>query len=72
MNNIAVHRKKLGLSQSALASLIGWNTSRLSNYEIEFRTASLEDSRLIVRALNSLGADVTLDDLFPPGGSKAK
>ncbi|WP_390901478.1 helix-turn-helix transcriptional regulator [Serratia fonticola] len=66
MNNIAVNRKKLGLSQSALASLIGWTTSRLSNYEIEIRTPSLDDSRLIVSALNSLGAEVTLDDIFPP------
>lgn len=33
MNNIANERKKLGITQSALACACGWNQSRLANYE---------------------------------------
>lgn len=33
MNNIANERKKLGITQSALAGACGWNQSRLANYE---------------------------------------
>lgn len=38
MNNIANERKKLGITQSALAGACGWNQSRLANYESGIRT----------------------------------
>lgn len=66
MNNIAEQRKKLGISQAVLASSIGWGQSRIANYELNIRTPSLNDCRAIVEALQKLGANCSLDDVFPP------
>lgn len=66
MNNIANERKKLGITQSALAGACGWNQSRLANYESAIRTPDLESCRRLVKALNKLGSKTTLDGLFPP------
>lgn len=66
MNLISVYRKKASISQLTLAQKVGWNQPRLANYESNLRTPSLADSRLIVLALNSLGASCSLDDVFPP------
>ncbi|CAG9414887.1 TPA: helix-turn-helix transcriptional regulator [Providencia stuartii] len=66
MNNIAEQRKKLGISQAVLASSIGWGQSRIANYELSIRTPSLNDCRVIVEALQKLGAKCSLDDVFPP------
>jgi len=70
MNFISKYRKKGGLSQQALAVQIGWGQSRLANYEVNTRTPSLSDSRLIVSALNELGVQCSLDDVFPPNESE--
>lgn len=66
MNLISHYRKQANISQVALAQELGWNQPRLANYESNLRTPSLEDSRLIVAALKSLGVDCSLDDVFPP------
>lgn len=66
MNNIANQRKKLGISQAALASSIGWGQSRIANYESSIRTPSLDDCRAIVEALRVFGAKCSLDEVFPP------
>ncbi|EFL7403072.1 helix-turn-helix transcriptional regulator [Escherichia coli] len=66
MNNIANERKKLGITQSALAGACCWNQSRLANYESGIRTPDLESCRRLVKALNKLGSKTTLDGLFPP------
>ncbi|MDD9245271.1 helix-turn-helix transcriptional regulator [Enterobacter soli] len=66
MNQISKYRKIGGLSQQALAQQVGWGQSRLANYEVNARTPSLSDSRLIVTALNRLGVVCCLDDVFPP------
>ncbi|HDX2972500.1 TPA: helix-turn-helix transcriptional regulator [Escherichia coli] len=66
MNNITNERKKLGITQSALAGACGWNQSRLANYESGIRTPDLESCRRLVKALNKLGSKTTLDGLFPP------
>lgn len=66
MNNIAKERKKLGLTQNALAKKLNWGQSRISNYESGLRNPSLSDCRSIVLALNKLGSETTLDDIFPP------
>lgn len=66
MNLISHYRKKANISQVALAQHLGWNQPRLANYESNLRTPSLEDSRLIVGALKSLGVNCSLDDVFPP------
>lgn len=56
-------RKKAGLSQPALAAKCGWmapsSQSRLSNYEVGKRDASLNDLNKIAIALK-----VSLEDLF--------
>lgn len=71
MNNIAEQRKKIGISQAALASAIGWGQSRIANYELDIRTPGLAESRLIVEGLNRLGCNCSLDDVFPPTTSAA-
>ncbi|HEY3982665.1 helix-turn-helix transcriptional regulator, partial [Cedecea sp.] len=55
MNHISYFRKKANISQQALAREAGWNQPRLANYERSLRVPSLDDSRHIVSALNSLG-----------------
>ncbi|WP_064698666.1 helix-turn-helix transcriptional regulator [Halomonas caseinilytica] len=66
MNRIADIRHKNGIKQKDLAGQLGWPSPRLSNYETGLRTPSLDISRDIVHALQVLGADCTLDDVFPP------
>lgn len=63
-NNIQMYRKKLGVSCNDLGGMIGFSQQRLSNYELG-RPPKLPDCRLIVWALNTLGADATIDDVFP-------
>lgn len=65
MNNIAKIREKLGITQRQLAISLGWKQGRIGNYETGIRTPSLKTSRQIVSALNQLGANVVLDDVFP-------
>lgn len=65
MNNIATERKKLGITQSALAGACGWNQSRLANYESGIRAPDLESCRRLVEAFNELGSKTDLDALFP-------
>ena len=69
MNRISELRGKAKISQIALADELGWSQGRLSNYESGRRVPSLADSRAITAALNKLGANCTLDDVFPVEGS---
>lgn len=66
MNRIAEIRERDQIKQGDLAKSLGWQRSRLSNYETDRRVPSLSDSRSIVAALNRLGAHCTLDEVFPP------
>lgn len=65
MNKIAEYRRKNGVSQGYLALICGWKPSRLSMYETWRRKPGLNDCRKIVIALNKLGIECTLDDIFP-------
>ncbi|WP_439412950.1 helix-turn-helix transcriptional regulator [Enterobacter ludwigii] len=65
MNNIAQQRKAIGLTQAEFASALGWKPSRISNYELSIRKPGLEDCRLIIDGFIKLGADCSLDDIFP-------
>lgn len=65
-NKIRFYREKNGLTQSALAAKIGWNVSRLSNYEQKIRTPGLIECRAIVNALQTDEEPITVDDVFPP------
>lgn len=71
MNNIARQRKKMGLTQREFASALGWNTSRISNYELNIRTPGLNDCRVIVDGFKKLGGNCSLDEIFPrPDGAE--
>lgn len=65
MNNISSERQKLGISQTQLAVALGWGRPRLSNYEASLREPGLSECRAIVDTLNGLGANCTLDTVFP-------
>lgn len=64
MNRISELRGR-AVSQALLADRLGWSQGRLSNYESGRRVPSLADSRAITVALNSLGIECDLDDVFP-------
>lgn len=67
MNRIKEWRTKLNVTQAQFAKLCGWpnGQARISNYEQGIRIPSLKESRSIVSALNELGADCDLQDIFP-------
>lgn len=66
MNRIREVRRLAGLTQAALFRQLKWTQARLSNYELGIRNPGLNEARSIVGALNDLGADCTLDEVFPP------
>lgn len=66
MNQVRKIREKAGITQAQLRRSLGWNQSRLANYESGRRCPGLEEARQIVKALNVLGAKCALDDAFPP------
>lgn len=72
MNQVRVIREKAGISQADLRRSLGWNQSRLANYESGLRCPGLSEARQIVAALNSLGADCGLDEAFPPASSTSQ
>ena len=66
MNFIARYRKVAGLSQRELGRICGdWAQSRIGMYEIGARVPDIEDCKKIVMALRSVGANCSLDDVFP-------
>jgi putative transcriptional regulator len=71
MNQVRTIRERAGVTQAALRRALGWNQSRLANYESGLRSPGLTEARLIVQALNALGARCALDDAFPPSQSAA-
>lgn len=71
MNNMSAIRKRIGITQQQLASILGWKQSRIGNYEAGVRTPDLMSCRRIVNALNSKGAMCSLDSVFPPEKTKA-
>ncbi|MBM1145619.1 helix-turn-helix transcriptional regulator [Alcanivorax sp. ZXX171] len=71
MNRIQSIRVAAGIRQIELAEHIGWAQSRVSNYETGQRVPGLDDARTLVRALNRLGAQCTLDDVFPSDDAEA-
>lgn len=72
MNRIKEVREAAGISQAELYRQLGWSQGRLSNYELGLRKVGLHEARLVISALNSLGAQCALDDVFPPTPSKER
>ncbi|WAH56572.1 helix-turn-helix domain-containing protein [Pseudomonas silvicola] len=71
MNQVRTARERAGVTQAALRKALGWNQSRLANYESGLRNPGLSEARQIVAALNQLGVLCGLDDVFPPTKSAA-
>ncbi|OWO84012.1 transcriptional regulator [Photorhabdus luminescens] len=66
MNKIADARRRIGATQFELAKQLRWSQSRIGNYESGIRKPDLNSCRMIVSALNELGGEFCLDDIFPP------
>ncbi|NMZ09072.1 helix-turn-helix transcriptional regulator [Pseudomonas proteolytica] len=66
MSNMKAIREKVGVTQADLAKTVGLTQGAIAHYESERRKPGLDECRRIVDALNSSGAAVTLDDVFPP------
>lgn len=66
MNKIQQIREAAGIKQVELCGHLDWRQSRLSNYETGNREPGLHEARQIVGALNDLGANCSLEDVFPP------
>ncbi|CAK8736457.1 hypothetical protein SODG_000170 [Sodalis praecaptivus] len=58
--------KKLGITQASLAEKLGWNQSRIANYESGKRLPNLNVCHEIVRLFNEEGLSCSVDSLFPP------
>ena len=71
MNRIREVREAADILQVSLYSELSWPQSRISNYENGRRKPGLAECRLIVDALNKLGARCTLDQVFPAEPKKA-
>lgn len=66
MNRIKEFRESVGMTQEAFGSYISKTQGAVAHYENAVRTPDLDTCREIVNALNDNGANVTLDDVFPP------
>lgn len=59
-------RKNINVSQALLAQKVGCSQGAIGHYENKRRKPDLEMCRKLVRALKEFGAQVELDDVFPP------
>lgn len=66
MSNLRKYREDLKISQTALAEIVGCTQGAIGHWESGRRSPDLKTCRLLIDTLNSLGASVTLDDVFPP------
>ncbi|QJU39036.1 helix-turn-helix transcriptional regulator [Serratia marcescens] len=72
MNNLREVREAASVSQTALAEMVGCSQGAIGHYEAGRRTPSLMMCRELVKALNTFGANVQVDDLFPPNSELTK
>ena len=66
MTSLREIREGLSLSQATLADMVGCTQGSIGHYESGRRIPSLKMCRSLVAALNKLGAEVRIDDVFPP------
>ncbi|CZY59468.1 MULTISPECIES: helix-turn-helix transcriptional regulator [Enterobacterales] len=66
MSNLRKIRETMKVSQAILAEKVGCTQGAIGHYESGRRHPDLKMCRQLVDALNSFGAKVQLDDVFPP------
>ncbi|EIX9050879.1 helix-turn-helix transcriptional regulator [Klebsiella oxytoca] len=66
MSNLRMNREAAKVSQTALAEMVGCTQGAIGHYESGRRQPDLKTCRKLVEALNAFGANVKLDDVFPP------
>ncbi|MGJ0580828.1 helix-turn-helix transcriptional regulator [Xenorhabdus bovienii] len=66
MNKLRLYREQFGLTQSELAVHVGCTRGAICHYETGRRKIDLTLCRKFVEIFNSNGANVSLDDIFPP------
>jgi len=71
MSNMKTIREQVDMTQSALAEAVGLTQGAIAHYENDRRKPGLDECRRIVAALNTRGAEVTLDEVFPPSKAVA-
>jgi putative transcriptional regulator len=71
MSNLKTIRESTKATQADLAALVKMTQGAIAHYENGRRTPGLNEARLLVAALNELGADCDLDAVFPPSESAA-
>lgn len=71
MSNLRKFREKAKVTQAALADRVGMTQGAIAHYENGRRTPGLNEARDLVAALNSFGADCTLDQVFPVASAAA-
>jgi len=69
MSNLKSIRESVRMTQAALADSVGVTQGAIAHYENERRKPGLDECRRIVFALKQGGADVTLDEVFPPAAT---
>lgn len=65
MSALKAIRKQTGVTQTELAERVGLTQAAIGHYETGRRTPRLSECRKIVTALNELGANCNLSDVFP-------
>ncbi len=71
MTSMKSIREKLGLTQAELGLDVGLTQGAIAHYEKGRRKPGLEECRRIVSAFNARGAEVALDEVFPPSVSQS-
>lgn len=66
MSNLRKIRESMKVSQASLAVKVGCTQGAIGHYESGRRHPDLKMCRQLVEALNVFGANVRLDDVFPP------
>lgn len=65
MSNLKQFREQAQVTQAALAERVGMTQGAIAHYENGRRTPGLNEARVLVAALNALGAECDLDAVFP-------
>ncbi|MGX8939473.1 helix-turn-helix transcriptional regulator [Symbiopectobacterium sp. Eva_TO] len=65
VNQLRQFRKRVRLTQSELARIMGCTPGAICHYEHGRRNIDIKLAQKIVQVLNSKGVSIGLDDLFP-------